>query len=138
MFQTARSVVLQHVRRANLVSIELFSELDMMDIPSMDVSIERQVSDRQELRRIAELIAALPEKCRQVLILRKIYGLSQREISQKLGISENTVEKHVVKAVQFLMSSFGRGRKKSARASTSKVANALKIDGRTEKKQRDR
>jgi RNA polymerase sigma-70 factor (ECF subfamily) len=37
-------------------------------------------------------IQSLPERCRQVFTLRKIYGLSQKEIAQKLSISENTVE----------------------------------------------
>ena len=36
-------------------------------------------------------IQALPARCRQVMTLRKIYGLSHRDIAQQLGISEHTV-----------------------------------------------
>lgn len=41
------------------------------------------------------MIQALPERSRQVLTLRKIYGLSQREIAVHLGIEERAVEVHL-------------------------------------------
>lgn len=40
---------------------------------------------------LAEAIQTLPERCRMVITLRKVHGLSHREISEKLKISENTV-----------------------------------------------
>ena len=43
----------------------------------------------------AEAIQALPQRCRQVLTLRKIHGLSHREIATRLGISEHTVNAQV-------------------------------------------
>lgn len=44
---------------------------------------------------IQEAIAVLPEKCREVFVLSKIEGLKNREIAEKLGISEKTVERHM-------------------------------------------
>ncbi len=35
-----------------------------------------------------EAIAILPEKCREVFVLSKIEGLKNREIAEKLNISE--------------------------------------------------
>lgn len=35
-------------------------------------------------------------------MLRKMKGLPQRDIAVRLGISENTVEKHMVKALKYL------------------------------------
>jgi RNA polymerase sigma factor (sigma-70 family) len=37
-------------------------------------------------------VAAGATRCRQILTLRKIYGLSQKEVAAELGISEHTVE----------------------------------------------
>ncbi|HRE82683.1 MAG TPA: sigma-70 family RNA polymerase sigma factor, partial [Opitutaceae bacterium] len=48
-------------------------------------------SREQELDLLAQAIEALPVRCRQVLKLRKIYGLSHRDIAARLGISERTV-----------------------------------------------
>ena len=44
---------------------------------------------------IQEAITVLPEKCREDFVLSKIEGLKNREIAEKLGISEKTVERHM-------------------------------------------
>lgn len=105
VFATAQSVVLRHVRRAKTVPIEAMRELESL-ADADELSPERQMAGRQELRRMAELIAALPDKCRQAVILRKVEGLSQKDIALRMGISENTVEKHVGKGVRLLMAAF--------------------------------
>jgi len=43
--------------------------------------------------------AELPEQCRRVLILRKVYGFSQHEVAEQLGITISTVEKHLAKGL---------------------------------------
>ena len=53
------------------------------------------VCHNEELQLLAEGIQALPERCRHVLTLRKLHGLSHREIAEKLGIAQNTVNAHV-------------------------------------------
>ena len=45
-------------------------------------------------------VARLPTRCRQVFTLRKVYGLSQKEIAAELNISENTVEQHLAKGMR--------------------------------------
>jgi len=57
-------------------------------------------ANAQELELISEAIHDLPERCRQVFTLRKIHGVSQREIAQRLAISEHTVEVHVANGVK--------------------------------------
>mgnify|MGYP006186034825 CR=1 FL=1 len=54
---------------------------------------------------VTALIAQLPDKCRQAFILRRVEGFSQREIAERMQISENTVEKHVCKGIRLLMES---------------------------------
>lgn len=52
----------------------------------------------QEVRsRLEKLVSALPEKCRLVYTLSREEGLSQKQIAEKLDISENTVESHMVR-----------------------------------------
>lgn len=110
LFTAAQSVLLQQVRRARIVSIESVAEIERLDITQDERSPERHAIAGQELRRIGEALSALPDKCRQVFLLRKVDGLSQREIAARLGISENTVEKHIVKGLRLLMARMGRTR----------------------------
>ena len=56
-----------------------------------------------ELNNQAEkLIANLPERQKQVYLLHREAGLTYPEIAEKLGISKNTVENHMVKALKYL------------------------------------
>ena len=59
---------------------------------------ERTEIARDELRRIAAAVTALPERTRQVFVLSRVEGLPQREIAARLGISRPTVEKHLARA----------------------------------------
>jgi len=47
-------------------------------------------------------IEKLPEKCRQIFILNKLEGLTQKEIAEYLGISAKTVENQVAIAISKL------------------------------------
>ncbi|MCH2190037.1 MAG: RNA polymerase sigma factor [Gammaproteobacteria bacterium] len=60
---------------------------------------EKEVLNREDFGLLCAAVDDLPEQCRKVFVLKKVYGLSQREISQKLKISESTVEKHVAKGL---------------------------------------
>jgi RNA polymerase sigma factor (sigma-70 family) len=116
-FQTARSVVLMHLRRARVVTIRAVEDLEQLGVASDDPSPERQVSDREELQRLGDAIANLPQPGRAALALRVIEGLSQREVGMRLGMSENAAQKHIAKSIHLLMEMFGRGGKAGAGAS---------------------
>jgi RNA polymerase sigma-70 factor (family 1) len=51
---------------------------------------------------LAELLAILPAKCREVFIMSKLRRLKYREIGEILNISEKTVENHMGKAIKLL------------------------------------
>ncbi len=103
LFTTANSIVLQHLRRSRIVSIEALADADGRGIPDDGATPERLASSHQELRRVGRLIRQLPEKCREAFVLRRVEGLSQREIAARMRISENTVEKHICKGIRLLM-----------------------------------
>jgi RNA polymerase sigma-70 factor (ECF subfamily) len=57
----------------------------------------------KETREIIRLIIDdMPPRRREVFIMRKIEGLSRKEISEKLGISIITVDSHLLKANNYL------------------------------------
>ncbi len=103
LFHSARSVVLQQVRRNRVVSIMTVQNLDELGIADRCPSPESQVSARNELSRVLNLIGGLPERCRQVFELRKVHGLSQAETARALRISENIVEKETAKGLSLIL-----------------------------------
>lgn len=117
LFQVARSVITKHVRRARVVSIHTVSDLTELDQADDGPSPERVAIYRDQLRRLAAAIGGMPPKTQEAFILRRVDGLSQREISTRMAISENIVEKHISRGLRFLIDSFGHGGKPLAEAS---------------------
>jgi RNA polymerase sigma factor (sigma-70 family) len=115
-FQAARSVILRHIRRSRIVRIEALGP-ETLEAPADAPSPEQQTSARQDLRRVAALIASLPAKRREAFTLRKVEGLSQREVAQRMGVSENTVEKHIGHALRMLMAAMKHGGIQAAKGS---------------------
>jgi RNA polymerase sigma-70 factor (ECF subfamily) len=107
LFRTARNIVLAQIRRTRVVSIEAASGLVELDDapPEEDFSPERIVAGRLALARVERLIAALPERARTVLRMRKIEGLSQRDIAARLGLSEEIVENEVGRGLRRVLDS---------------------------------
>jgi RNA polymerase sigma factor (sigma-70 family) len=103
LFATAHNVAMDHLRRREVVSLDALPEINATDVV-MRGSQERRpdeiVNLTQERLLLSRVIASLPERCRQVLILRKIHGLSHKEIAHRMGIAEHTVEKHVSHGVR--------------------------------------
>lgn len=102
VFSTARNLLIDLVRRSRVISIETVADLELSNVSTEEVSPEGQVIARAELRRLEAALDDLPPRCRQVVVMRKIEGISQREVASRLGIAEDTVEKHIAKGVRML------------------------------------
>lgn len=99
---TARHLLIDRARRAQIVSIETYADMDAL-APTLDeLSPERHLSARSELKLLQLALNLLPARCREVIELRKIEGLSQREVASRMGITEDTVERQVSKGVRAL------------------------------------
>lgn len=95
LFATARNLAVDQLRHRQVLTFEPLAEMVESHVVDDRPGVGETVSRRQELELLTAAIHSLPERCRQVLTLRKIYGLSQKEIAAQLGISEHTVEAQV-------------------------------------------
>lgn len=91
LFTTARNLAVDLFRRKARTRTESFVEADSLAVLEEKEGIPEALARRHDLDLLAEAIRALPKRCRQVFTLCKVYGLSQREIARRLGISEHTV-----------------------------------------------
>jgi len=99
---TARNLLIDRARRAQIVSIDSYADMDAL-APTLDeLSPERYLAARSELKLLQIALNLLPARCREVIELRKIEGLSQREVASRMGITEDTVERQVSKGVRAL------------------------------------
>jgi RNA polymerase sigma factor (sigma-70 family) len=95
VFTAARNLLIDQVRRARIVSIDAVADLDTVGFAVTDLNPEREVTARDELRRFQAGLDRLPARCREVVVLRKIEGLSQRQTAERMGIREDTVERQM-------------------------------------------
>ena len=95
LFTTARNAAFDFFRRRKIVAIDGIADLELLPVFEERPGVAEAASHDQELQLLAEAIQALPERCRRVLTLRKLHGLSHREIARQLGIAENTVNAQV-------------------------------------------
>jgi RNA polymerase sigma factor (sigma-70 family) len=109
LFTTARHLMTDRVRRSRIISIEGVADLDALNVMVDDVSPEQRVHARQELNLLARAFARLSPKCREVIWMRRVDQLSQKEVASRLGVTESSVEKHVIKGTRLLADAvFGR------------------------------
>lgn len=107
-YQIVRNLVHQRARRARVVPMELMGEIGDLGVISDEPGPERDLSARQELERLMSIVNRLPPQCRKAFELRKFEGLSQREVAQRMGVSESTIEKHLTKALAFVLTETAR------------------------------
>jgi len=96
----ARNVAFDWLRHKQVVPIELVADMEALDILDESDQIDAIVNSHQELMMLVKAVQQLPERCRQVFTLRKVYGYSQKEIAARMNISENTVEQQLTKAAR--------------------------------------
>ncbi len=102
MFTTARHLMTDRLRRGRVVSIEAVGDMDALNVLIDEISPERRLSARQDLKRLTDAFDRLPDRCREVVWLRRVEELPQKEVARRMGISEKTVEKQVAKGARLI------------------------------------
>jgi RNA polymerase sigma-70 factor (ECF subfamily) len=95
LYATARNVALDLFRHEGVVTVERVAEFDRLSILDSRPDAAETACRNEELKLLAEAIRMLPARCHKVLVLRKIFGLSQKASAARLGITENTVAAQV-------------------------------------------
>ncbi|MBI4625966.1 MAG: sigma-70 family RNA polymerase sigma factor [Verrucomicrobia bacterium] len=94
-FATARNLALDHFRRRQIARVEPLGGIDELSVLDEGENVAETVARNQEIELMTQAIQSLPDRCRQVMTLRHVYGLSQKAVAAQLGISVRTVEAQV-------------------------------------------
>ena len=107
LFQITRNLMIDRLRRQSVVSLESMTDFEWLNVSDDKPSSEAYVAARQELRLLQTALDALPPRCRQVVLMRKVEGLSQKEVAKRMGITIETVENQGAKGMRLLAQALG-------------------------------
>jgi RNA polymerase sigma factor (sigma-70 family) len=109
LFTTARNLLADKARRERVVSINYTQDSSALDVLTDDLSPERRYGAEEELRRLSVAFDQLSDNFREVIWLRRIEGLSQKEAAQRLSINEGTLESRLNRALVALTRALAAG-----------------------------
>ena len=97
LFKVAKNLALTELARQSATPLEPLGDFEGQQVLHDDTqaAIDDVVDSRERIHLLARAVAALPPHCANVFVLRKMQGLSQKEIAARLNISVRTVENHV-------------------------------------------
>lgn len=98
--QIVKNAWRDRLRRSQLVRLESYTENAALCVEDGAMGVEAAAIAREELARIDGVLASLPERCRTIFTLKRVEGMSQREIAQRVSVSENVVENDIQKALR--------------------------------------
>ncbi|MBE7538361.1 MAG: RNA polymerase sigma factor [Opitutaceae bacterium] len=92
LFTIAHNTALDCFRRKRVVPMETLAEPAETMALEEDLPVPETVGRKEELGILADAVGRLPERCRQVVLLRHLEGLSYKEIAVRLDVSTETVK----------------------------------------------
>jgi RNA polymerase sigma factor (sigma-70 family) len=99
LFATASSALRDRARRDLVREQQKHDPFDEFALAGSDLTPEHVYEGRQAVQRLHGLISELPQRTRDVFVLRVFEGLKVADIARLLGISQRAVEKHLARAV---------------------------------------
>lgn len=95
LFSIARNVARDFARRARRSPILSVAELSVLPVVAEHPSAYDHLSAQEKIDLLGVAVGTLPARCREIIVLHKIRGHSQREVASMLGLAEKTVENQV-------------------------------------------
>ncbi len=111
----ARNLLIDLVRREQVVPIETFADLDILGITSDMPEPDSMVIKREQIRRLKAALEQLPPRTREAISLAYFEGLSPTEIAKRMGVAQQTASRFVAKgtlALANILYGASDGRKK--------------------------
>ncbi|AHE52463.1 hypothetical protein NX02_03545 [Sphingomonas sanxanigenens DSM 19645 = NX02] len=124
LFTMARNLAHRQRRTATVVRIDPLADADEDYLHSDLPSPERVAVARQELGRVQAALATLSDRARRIFLMRRVEGISQKEIAATLGISEMVVENEAsrsLRAILKLMTEPAEGQSAPAKQAASRA-----------------
>ena len=121
LYFTAVNIAID-VLRKNKQSVNYEDEVTYAeDVTTQVPQPDRFVIAREELKYLRNAIMSLSPKRREAFLLIRVQGMSYKKAAKQMGISPNTIERHMVKALAFC-------RVEMAKYRENNVENNVEVD----------
>ena len=102
LITVARNVVIDKVRRDQVVPIEAVADLEALNVAADMPNPERQAQASAAMRRLQSANKRLPPRYREAIVLAQIEGLSGPEIAQRMGVTRSAVSHYLKRSIRAL------------------------------------
>ncbi len=99
LFVTAANVLKDRARRDAVRGGGLHDEIIDGTLIGSDIPPDRVLESREAAERLQAVLLELPERTRDVFVLRVLEGVKMADVAHALGISTRAAEKHQAKAL---------------------------------------
>jgi RNA polymerase sigma-70 factor (ECF subfamily) len=99
MLKTAKNLALNHVARWDNKYNDSLEDFTQPPVQLTSINVEDDYESKEQFLFFCRATDQLSGSVRKCFILKKVYGLSQKEIASYLGLSESTVEKHIAQGL---------------------------------------
>ena len=100
LFRVAKNLMLNEFGNKLRKVTDYVDDIEALEVLLETDTLEANVIAQQRLGIYCEAMASLPQQCRRVMLMKKVYGLPTKEVARRLGISVSTVEKHMTKGLK--------------------------------------
>jgi RNA polymerase sigma factor (sigma-70 family) len=102
LFVCARNLLINRVRREQVVPMETFADFDALGIAADAPEPDRLLIEREDIRRLETALEQLPPRTREAIALAYFEGLSRAEIARRMGITHQVASRFVAKGALVL------------------------------------
>ena len=96
IYRVARNLAFETLSKKSTQLTSYIEDSCDFSLLQSNEDIEVSTIVKEKFDRVKVAIAEMPPQCQRVFIMHKVYGFKYKEISQQLGISVSTVEKHIM------------------------------------------
>ncbi len=97
LLTSARNLLIDRVRREQVVPMETFADFDALGIAADAPEPDRVLIQRENIRRLEAALTQLPPRTREAISLAYFDGLSVTEIAKRMGIAQPVASKLIAR-----------------------------------------
>ena len=99
MYRVAKNLIMSEFRRSSYKLTDYIEDVNPASMPIDISNLEDNLEAQEKLGLFCEALAALPEKCRRIMVMRKVYGFTIKEIASRMEMPTSTVNWNLAKGI---------------------------------------